>query len=221
MRRSTRLALVVVSIAALILTSVEGCGTAILGCGSAAVATQPRSIGTVSTLLLATPGTVQVSVGPTTSLDIQAPTEVLPRLTSDVDAGTLRLGTESGASVCGPITYRLTVPRLDRIEVDGTGTVTFPDLAANRIQTVINGSGRVTLAGTADQQELHVSGTGGYNADQLATKTATVTIVGSGQASLQIANNLDVTVSGSGIVRYRGNPKLSTNIHGSGKVMPG
>lgn len=118
MRRSTRLALVAVSIAALSLTSVEGCGTATL-------ATHPRTIDTVSTLLLATPGTIQVSVAPTTSLNIQARTKILPLLTSDVDAGTLRLGTENGTSVSGPIVYRLAVPRLDQIEVDGTGTVTF------------------------------------------------------------------------------------------------
>jgi len=172
---------------------------------------------------LKTSGAVQIIAAPTTSLTIEAPADVLPLLTSDVIGGTLELSIKDGTSVqtSNPIVYRLTVPKLDVIEVDGSGDVTFPDLATGTVRVAIDGSGTVTLGGTADRQEVKVSGSGTYTGDRLATKTAKATISGSGDITLQVSDRLDATVSGSGTVRYRGHPALTENVRGSGEVTPG
>ncbi|MGI8814107.1 MAG: head GIN domain-containing protein [Pseudonocardia sp.] len=191
--------------------------------GSGPQKTETRAVSGVSALQLNTSGDVQVSAGPTTSLTIEAPADVLPLLTSDVVGGTLELSIKDGTSVRtrNPIVYRLTVPKLDQIEVNGSGDVTFPDLATGTVRVAIDGSGTVTLGGTADRQEVEVSGSGNYIGDRLATKTAQTTISGSGDVTLQVSDRLEATVSGSGTVHYRGNPSVTKNISGSGEVTPG
>jgi hypothetical protein len=45
-----------------------------------------------------------------------------------------------------------------------------------------------------------------------------VNISGVGNAEVWVAGTLDVSVSGAGVVRYKGDPKVNQSISGSGKV---
>ena len=109
-------------------------------------------------------------------------------------------GTSFSANISGSATLDI-VLHVQSVEIDSSG------------------SGRFTLTGTTDILDVSSSGASRIHADQLRANTANINISGSGQAYVNVVDILDVRVSGSGTVRYSGNPQISQNISGSGRVI--
>ena len=82
----------------------------------------------------------------------------------------------------------------------------------------ISGSGRVEPTGTADTLVVEISGSGHYLGEDLEASFGTVRVSGSGEAVVNVADNLDVDVSGSGGVQYIGEPTVTESISGSGDI---
>jgi len=76
----------------------------------------------------------------------------------------------------------------------------------------------VELAGQVSEQKVTIGGSGTYLSPDLRSETASVTVSGSGGATLWATDSLDARVSGSGTVRYYGDPKTSLTSTGSGTI---
>lgn len=219
--RTVRCCLAVLAVPLLL----AGCETEIASsgatAGSGATASETREVNGFTAVELATSGDLEISRTGTESLTIEAEDTVLPLLTSEVSSGTLRLGIEEGTSVSTsqPIIYRLTVADLDAIAVTGSGDVTAPDLATDKLTVDLRGSGTVTTGGSADTQQVEISGSGDYEGADLSSDAAIVSVSGSGDATLQVRDTLDVTIRGSGSVTYIGDPVVTQEIAGSGEVI--
>jgi hypothetical protein len=74
------------------------------------------------------------------------------------------------------------------------------------------------LNGRTGNVEVRISGSGGFDGEDLVSPSGKVTISGSGSALMNASDELDVTISGSGGVTYMGNPVLDQTISGSGDV---
>lgn len=82
-----------------------------------------------------------------------------------------------------------------------------------------DGSGSLRLRGEASDYTATIQGSGSINAFDHATRTTIVTVSGSGTAEVFVTEQLDVTIDGSGNVRYRGDPtNVNQEISGSGTV---
>jgi hypothetical protein len=82
----------------------------------------------------------------------------------------------------------------------------------------MDGSGEILLEGKSSLSDLSLIGSGNYNAAQLLTDTCYVYISGSGIMRTWVTKTLDITIIGSGIVYYTGNPDVTSYISGSGKI---
>jgi hypothetical protein len=82
------------------------------------------------------------------------------------------------------------------------------------------GVGGITLAGQVTRQTVLISGVGDYEAEQLQSTDADVTISGQGDATVAVSGTLDATISGIGSVFYVGNPVVTSDITGAGTVEP-
>ncbi len=86
------------------------------------------------------------------------------------------------------------------------------------LHVVVSGAANVTLQGVVDWQDLVISGSGTYQAQELYSRLASVTVSGSGVAVVRVSERLDATVSGSGLIEYIGNPWVNAIVSGSGAV---
>jgi hypothetical protein len=190
--------------------------------GSGIVETEERSVEGFSEIEITTTGDVFITQGDSESLTIEAEDNVLPILTSQVIGDRLVLSTRPNViiNLTEPIVYRITVIDLQAVEVFGVSTVEALDLDLDRLDVTISGNGTFNLSGTVDEQTLEISGTGTYNAGELASRTMAITINGSGNATVNVSDQLDVTINGSGNVSYFGSPNVDTDITGSGDVVP-
>ena len=103
------------------------------------------------------------------------------------------------------------------IKCSGSGNLTASSIDANQLVAQISGSGNLYLAGDVDSQILKISGSGNIEADDLECDDTQAQISGSGNMSLVAYDRLDVRISGSGNIRYRGNsPRIYSKSTGSG-----
>ena len=104
-------------------------------------------------------------------------------------------------------------------DVSGSGKVALSATIDGLADFGISGSGKVAASGSADRVSAQISGSGKVLAANLETNSCEVRISGSGDVEINVKEELDANISGSGSVSYRGNPKkLNSHASGSGKV---
>ena len=65
---------------------------------------------------------------------------------------------------------------------------------------------------------IDLDGVGRYDAEGLASKSAEVNVLGSGDVALKVEEMLDVAVAGTARVTYIGSPMVSQRVLGIGTV---
>ena len=104
------------------------------------------------------------------------------------------------------------------LSVSGNGSMDV-DLKGDVIKAEVSGSGKMLLRGYANSIEAVVSGSGSISGFNCALETAKVKVSGSGICELNVTNNLDALLLGSGAIKHKGNTKnVQKKVYGSGAV---
>ena len=192
--------------------------------GSGNVVSESRTVSGFTKIDLSGAGDVIIEQNGTEALTIEAEDNLIPKLTSEVVNGTLRLGEKSNLTIhlIKPVTYRVSMKDVSGLMISGSGTVTASTITAPSLAVDLSGSGKITVGGTVEQQDLKISGSGEYLAKDLQTKVASAEISGSGNATVTVSDKLDAQLSGSGQLTYYGNPpQVTREVSGSGRVTKG
>lgn len=108
----------------------------------------------------------------------------------------------------------------ENLELSISGSANM-DIAAvvDQLDVSVSGQANVTLEGEADQLDYRLSGAGNLFAFDLLSRETFIRISGSGGAEVSPTELLDVRISGSGTVKYKGTPStVNQSISGSGSV---
>jgi hypothetical protein len=104
-------------------------------------------------------------------------------------------------------------------DVSGSGKVVLAMNVSGTADFNVSGSGKIQASGSTDEVKTTISGSGKVLAADLTANRCEVRISGSGDVEVNVKNELDATISGSGTVSYKGNPsKVNSHASGSGKV---
>ncbi len=189
---------------------------------------------------------VYITQGANESVKVDAPADVIDRVITEVDGGTLRIHNKNGSwgglgDMFGhkKIIVYVVVNQVNAIGITGSGDVYFKDgvrasnlrlwvsgsgdvygkVDAKSLDCSISGSGDMKLSGHAENSSVSVSGSGDFTARDLQTSNTSVHVSGSGDASIYVTNSLEAGVSGSGDVSYKGGPKhVMKSKSGSGDI---
>lgn len=105
-----------------------------------------------------------------------------------------------------------------RFEIGGDGKITM-EVHAKLVNADISGLGKIVLKGTAERAELTISGSGKVDAIDLTVATCKATISGLGKCLIDVTDDLDAQISGSGTVSYKTPPKnIQRTVSGVGKI---
>ncbi|MCU0448269.1 MAG: DUF2807 domain-containing protein [Bernardetiaceae bacterium] len=213
----------------------------IVAAGASAQTILDRDLPAFSSLSLGLGGKTTLQAGDREHIRIEGTGIAADDLEVEVRGGRLVVGTENGwdwrRKQPKDIRIVITYKTLNAIDVSGSGQVTVTSklkasrfevrisgsadltasLEANEVEVDISGSGGVTLAGQSKRADLTLSGSGQVNAFDLQTEETEVTISGSGGVDVSVSRSIETQVSGSGDVRYKGNPaRQICNNSGSG-----
>jgi hypothetical protein len=228
-------------LALLLLTS--GCvlpmrTTRVIGSGN--TISEVRNVSDFDSIRLSGIGTLVITQGNRESLEITAEDNIIEYLQSKVVGKNLRLDIRDFINLdpTEDITYKVTVVDLEKIDISGLGDLEIESLQTSRLHIDISGSGdadlndlmvndlfidisglgNVKVSGETETQRVNLSGAGFYNAENLTTSEAKVSISGTGKAVVWVQDNLDIELSGLGDFKYYGSPNLKTDISGLGTV---
>ena len=103
--------------------------------------------------------------------------------------------------------------------VSGSGKVSLTTSITETADFGVSGSGKIEASGSAATVKATISGSGKVLAANLETNKCDVRISGSGDVEINVKNELDANISGSGTVSYKGSPsKVNSHSSGSGTV---
>lgn len=104
-------------------------------------------------------------------------------------------------------------------DVSGSGNLTLTMNVTHTADFGVAGSGKIEADGSAGNVKASISGSGKVLAADFTTSKCDVHITGSGDVEINVREELDATISGSGSVSYKGNPsKINSHSSGSGHV---
>lgn len=129
--------------------------------------------------------------------------------------GSVTLKTSGSGSIRG---LHLSGGRLDA-GCSGSGKIEVWAEGLDEAEASVSGSGAITLSGSGAGASYGVSGSGKIRARDFRVQRADVSVSGSGSVELHAEQAVEGSISGSGSVRYAGNPDVvKIKKSGSGSV---
>ena len=104
-----------------------------------------------------------------------------------------------------------------QVESSGASDVTA-ELHAHTAGVMVSGSSRVSLRGSAEEQEVEVSGASNYEGSGLQTHRAVVRASGSSDTSLFADEDLRLEASGASSIHYGGGAQVHRSLSGAASV---
>ena len=107
------------------------------------------------------------------------------------------------------------------ITVAGSGDITFSEeVDINHLELSVNGSGDIHVEkGTVHELEADIAGSGDI-VSHAEAQEAEVSVIGSGDITVNVTGTLDYRIVGSGDIYYYGDAKVTGKITGSGDITP-
>lgn len=209
--------------------------------GTGNLVEESRQVSGVTGVELNNIGELTVKLGDTESLIIEAQSNLMDNIETEMLGKTVRIRNSDGINLVPtiPIKYTLTVKALDTIKISFTGGITAPDLQAEHFSIAIDGPGDLkmgdlnadTLAvnidssgnvdisgGEVKTQNIRIDSGGSFTAPDLASGEAEVLLNSSGSATIWVRDTLTAVLSSGGDLKYRGNPTVDATTTGSGDV---
>lgn len=95
------------------------------------------------------------------------------------------------------------------LRLNGSGDLEAHSITAGKVDASLTGSGDIKLSGSCDRAILTLNNSGDLSARKLQARDVTATVIGSGEIICNAQNTLTAKVSGSGSIRYKGDPQLT------------
>jgi hypothetical protein len=214
------------------------------GAQAANAAQRQFAVGAFDRITSAGAPLVLVSVGHGQSVRAEGPAAALDKLEAVVERGSLQIrlkkpyrNNTDWRDLRG-VTFRVSVPRLvgstvagagamriDKVEgrrfagiVAGSGDLDIATLRVDDAQFTMAGSGDLHARGSARQASLTVAGSGNIVARDVVTRTASISIAGSGDAQLTAQDSAAISIVGSGNASIAGSARCTVTRMGSGRA---
>ncbi|WP_264524129.1 head GIN domain-containing protein [Flavobacterium sp. N502536] len=211
--------------------------------GNGNVVTETRTTSDYNAIKVSGFFDVDLVAGKEGKIIVKGEQNLLASIKVEVEDNVLKVYTEKGVNLSPSLGKKIevTVPfeTISALTLSGSGDVQSKDpiksdkflaklsgsgnfnLAVNSTDLELNlsGSGDVSLKGNTANFVTKLSGSGDIDAANLKSKNTDVTISGSGDIRVNCTESLTGRVSGSGDIKYTGNPeKRDVKVSGSGSI---
>lgn len=188
--------------------------------GQGAVVTETRTLSEFHSIANSIYADVYLTQGPKEDIRIEAQSNILRELETHVINGELRLNFDHCVDIYQPVQVYITNPEFRNLRLAGVGDfVVENEFDLVNLTISLTGVGDFIMHGTTSNLDILVSGVGNVRAFDFTSNVCDVRISGVGDVEVFVDNELNVNISGTGTVFYKGQPAVSTVITGSGSVV--
>ena len=186
--------------------------------GSGKRVVQKREVPSFASISTEGAFTIEVTCQKNPSLEVEGDDNVLSLVTAEVSNNVLRLRNTGNYSPSEPVKFRISVPNLDGLSVSGAGKIDIKGMNNDKFEIDASGAPTISVAGNTKVIDIDTSGAGKIDTHNLHASRGVVDSKGVSKVDVDVADQLDVTISGPSSVTYKGDPVVNKTIHGPGKV---
>ena len=180
---------------------------------------QARTAGSFTRVIADDAMDVEIRIGAQASIELEGDDNLIDRIRTDAERGTLHLRVRGGYHVRRPMVARITVPRLERVDLEASGDARISGLSGGSLALAGHGSGSFVAEGAVDSLDIRIQGSGDADLENLRAREARILINGSGDASAYVTDTIIATVNGTGEIVYRGAPRnVTEDVNGTGRI---
>jgi hypothetical protein len=208
--------------------------------GNGDVTTEKRTVGDFTGIAASSSFDVEVKMGSTPDVKVEADANLLPYIITEVENGVLRIRTKENTSIStSHLKVFVTATTLNKLKASASADIKVLDaiqsnskvsfaasssaginasVDAPEVSADASSSGSITLRGTTKNYEAEVSSSGDINSGDLLAENTKVKANSSGRAHVHASVSLDAKASSSGSIKYRGGAEVKQNTSSSGSV---
>jgi len=191
-------------------------GTQVRGSGKREL--QKRQVAPFTSISTEGAFAIEVTCGKDLSLEVEGDDNVLEFVTADVGGNILRLKNTKNYSTSEPVKFRISVPNLEGLSVNGAGRIDIKGMNNEKFEIDANGAPNIAVSGNTKVIDIGVNGAGKIDTTKLSASRGVVDANGASRVDLAVRDQLDATVNGPSTITYKGDPVVKKNVRGPGKV---
>jgi Putative auto-transporter adhesin, head GIN domain len=186
--------------------------------GSGKRAMQKREVAPFTSIMTEGAFNIEVTCQKGPELEVEGDDNILDYVSTEVSNNVLRVKSTKGYSVNEPVKLKISAPNLEALSVSGAGRIDVKGMNNEKFVIDSNGAPSISVSGTTKTLNINTNGAGKIDTYRLHASRGIVESKGVSRVDLNVAEQLDVTVSGPSVVFYKGDPVVNKTIHGPGKV---
>jgi hypothetical protein len=155
-------------------------------------------------------------------LEVTGDDNIIPHIITEVKGDTLHV--TSDKSICSKIGLHVHITNEDiqKITADGSSDISLSNVKNRSLTVNINGAGDFTASGKTGTFAANISGAGNVSARDLHADEVDISIDGTGDAVVYSSEKLSASIDGAGDISYYGNPgEVNKKISGAGDIEKG
>jgi hypothetical protein len=165
---------------------------------------------------------VQISCQQPQQIQIECDENLLSHIITKIQDNTLIVSTDTSLSPSKGIHILVNVLTINSFKADGSISGAISNINNESFKLNINGAGDITASGKTNSFSVDANGSCDIDAKQLEAENVRISIDGSGKAGVKVIKSLDVSIEGSGVIEYYGEPSnIQQKINGSGTIEKG
>jgi hypothetical protein len=144
---------------------------------------------------------VYISYGETQEVKVTGHPNIISQVETEVINGVWFMELQEGSYSDYELTFYLTIPAIDEVSSSGSGNI------------------HITQFNNQPELEINLYGSGSFMGYPMQVADCRIRIEGSGECEVNVTETLDAAIKGSGNIYYRGHPRITTDIKGSGTLI--
>lgn len=186
--------------------------------GSGNIVSQSRQTGAFDSVQTKGAVDLDIVIGAQTAVAVDMDDNLQALIRTEVHGRTLLIDSKGSWSADRDPHVRIVLPALSAVDMEGSGNAALKGLNGGELALRVDGSGDIDASGHVASLAVLVNGSGDARLGPLRADTAEVRINGSGNVTVNAVRTLEASIYGSGDIHYRGDPKVTSRLHGNGSV---
>ncbi len=137
---------------------------------------------------------------------IEADDNIIPLIKTRVRGNTLKIERRKRFSSKNPVIIKISAPNIEELDISGVANTKIENLNNESLKVESSGASSVKVAGNTQNLKVDMSGASRVNTVDLNSTNAKVEGSGASNIKLNVAEKLDVNLSGASNAKYKGSP---------------
>ena len=187
--------------------------------GSGNIISESRELNNFTSIILLGSIDVNIKTSESNNCVVVADDNLIPYIKTEVVNNKLNISLNESYASEEKLVVNINTPNYDEVSLSGSGNINILDFKNNNLSLNISGSGNIIGNGEVETLVVKINGSGDVMSKEIISKSATITINGSGDAEVFARDSINAKINGAGNIEYFGNPEnVDSIINGSGDI---